>query len=82
MIWNLEKFKRNSKAANQDCVKVFSDVHTKGIRNAICSTNETEIISISFDQSCAITNIENGIIYFIKVLFAALCIIYFIKARM
>lgn len=60
MIWNLEKVLKNSKTAIQDCVKVFSDVHTKGIRNAICSTNETEVISISFDQSCAITDIENG----------------------
>ena len=60
MIWNLEKVLKNSKTAIQDSVKVFSDVHTKGIRNAICSTNETEVISISFDQSCAITDIENG----------------------
>ena len=56
MIWNLNSFKRK----NNSCVRVISDRHTKAIRNAIWSKNETEIISVSFDESCALSDITTG----------------------
>ena len=58
MIWDLELYKRNSKS--QSCIRVLSDIHTKSIRNAIWSLNETSIISVSYDESCAFTDIETG----------------------
>ncbi len=58
MIWNFDSFKRNVK--NQSCVRVLANIHSKSIRNAIWSRHETEIVSVSFDESCAYTNVETG----------------------
>ena len=58
MIWNLDSYKRRTD--NQFCVKILDNIHSKSIRNAIWSKNETEILSVSFDQSCAYTNAETG----------------------
>ena len=57
MIWDLG---RKSKSLNQKCVRSLANIHSKSIRNAIWNNNETEICSVSFDQSCAITDVETG----------------------
>ena len=41
-------------------MRLFENVHSKGIRNAIWSLNQTEIVSVSYDQTCALTDAENG----------------------
>lgn len=51
-IWDLN--------SNKMCVTVLPDIHTKAIRNAIWFNNESEVASVSFDQTCAITNHETG----------------------
>ena len=51
-MWNLN--------TNKMGVSVLSDVHTKAIRNAIWFNNESEVASVSFDQTCAITDPESG----------------------
>jgi hypothetical protein len=40
--------------------KIFKNIHSKSIRNAIWSNYETEIASISFDQTCSISDSETG----------------------
>ena len=51
-IWNIN----NSKLP----VLVFDKIHQKSVRNAIWSNQETEILSVSFDQSSAVVNAETG----------------------
>lgn len=58
MIWNLESHKQ--KAKDQSAVRVLSNIHSKSIRNAIWSLNETGIVSASFDETCAFTDAETG----------------------
>ena len=58
MIWNLDLYKRKYNA--QSCIRVLSDIHTKGIRNAVWSKTETSIVSVSFDESCALSDAESG----------------------
>jgi WD40 repeat protein len=50
-VWNLSNLKS---------LQVLGSVHDKPIRNAIWSNYETEIVSISYDQSCALTDVETG----------------------
>jgi hypothetical protein len=50
-IWNL---------GYKESVRILADVHTKSIRNAIWSDTESEIVSVGFDQSCALTDAESG----------------------
>ena len=59
MIWNFDLYKKKRK--NHSYVRSLSNIHSKSIRNAIWSKNETEIISVSFDQSCAYTSVETGL---------------------
>lgn len=56
-IWDL------SNPSSSRSVKSFTEIHTKSIRNAIWSLNQTEIVSVSFDQTCALTDIETGLIF-------------------
>ncbi len=51
-IWNLANRNRQ--------VRVLPAVHQKSIRNAVWSINETELVSVSYDQSCALTDVESG----------------------
>lgn len=51
-IWNINISNRP--------VQVFDKIHSKSIRNAIWSLQETEIITASFDQSSVILNAETG----------------------
>jgi hypothetical protein len=51
-IWNINNSNRP--------VQVFDKIHSKSIRNAIWSLQETEIITASFDQSSVILNAETG----------------------
>jgi WD40 repeat protein len=39
---------------------MFIDIHSKAIRDAIWSNSEAEIVSVSYDESCALTDIETG----------------------
>ena len=45
---------------NMTHVRIMADTHSKAIRNAVWSNNETEIVSVSFDQSAALTSVETG----------------------
>lgn len=54
MIWDL------SSLSEKKNVRVLPEVHTKSIRNAIWSNNATEIVSVSYDQTCALTDVETG----------------------
>lgn len=51
-IWNINDYRKS--------VLVLDKVHSKSIRNAIWSNQETEIISVSFDQSSVVSNAETG----------------------
>ena len=42
-------------------MKSYEDIHSKSIRNAVWSLNQTEIVSVGFDHLCALTDIETGI---------------------
>jgi hypothetical protein len=39
---------------------MFTDIHSKAIRDAIWSNSEAEIASVSYDESCALTDVESG----------------------
>ena len=45
---------------NKEENKKFKNIHSKSIRNAIWSNYETEFASISFDQTCSISDAETG----------------------
>lgn len=53
-IWDL------SNPKSDRSVKSYEDIHSKSIRNAIWSLNQTEIVSVGFDNLCALTDIETG----------------------
>jgi WD40 repeat protein len=63
-IWNLaNKHSLELKISSHE-LKHFNKVHTKSIRNAVWSLNETEIVSASFDETAALTDIQSGLCLF------------------
>ena len=67
IVWNLNETRLNSTKAqtsqNQltgDCIKTFNTIHTKSIRNAIWFNKEAEFVSVSYDQTCAVTDLLTG----------------------
>ena len=59
IIWNVP-MEANDDSKTQDRVQSFDRIHTKAVRNAIWSPSESAIVSISYDQTCAITDIQTG----------------------
>lgn len=47
----------NDSKTNPNQIQVFDKLHSKGVRNAIWFNKETEIASISFDSTCAISDL-------------------------
>lgn len=47
---------------DNESYQIFDNIHTGGIRNAIWSRYDTEIISVGYDQSCAITDTRTGLL--------------------
>lgn len=66
IIWNVSKkrrpttFKSNSYSLISNSLTCIYGMHSKPIRNAIWSTDETQVISVSYDQSCALVSVDTG----------------------
>ncbi len=56
---NKRILKSNNYSGHSCDLRVISDVHTKSVRNAIWSNEENKIISVSYDQSCALTQFDS-----------------------
>lgn len=41
-------------------MRCLSEIHSRSVRNAIWSNSEAEIVSVSYDQTCALVDVENG----------------------
>jgi len=49
-----------SKQTTSKAIRTFTDIHSKAVRDAIWSHNEAEIASVSYDDSCALTDVETS----------------------